>query len=75
VILQKLGGISTDRMLSIGDTPYDVEAAAKVRIRTIALLGGGFPEKKLTDAGAVAIFRGPSELLFRYSEWAVLVLK
>jgi hypothetical protein len=35
----------------------------------------GFPENQLTDAGAIAIFHGPSELLFRYSEWSGLVQK
>ena len=39
VILKKLDNIALDRMLAIGDTPYDVEAAAKANIRTIALLG------------------------------------
>jgi phosphoglycolate phosphatase-like HAD superfamily hydrolase len=75
VILKKLDNIALDRMLAIGDTPYDVEAAAKANIRTIALLGGGFPENELTSAGAVAVFRGQSELLFRYSECSSLVQK
>ena len=75
VILQKLNDVGPDRMLAIGDTPYDVEAAAKAHIRAIGLLSGGFHEKELADAGAIAIFRGPSELLFRYSEWAGLVQK
>jgi phosphoglycolate phosphatase-like HAD superfamily hydrolase len=73
VVLKKLKGIVPQRVLAIGDTPYDVEAAAKVNIRTIGLLGGGFPADELIEAGAVAIFRGPSELLFRYSEWSSLV--
>lgn len=73
VVLKKLKNIAPERMLAIGDTPYDAEAARKANIRTIGLLGGGFPESKLTDAGAIAIFRGPSELLFRYSDWSGLV--
>jgi haloacid dehalogenase-like hydrolase len=54
VVLKKLENIAPERMLAIGDTPYDAEAAAKANIRTIGLLGGGFPESELTDAGAIA---------------------
>jgi hypothetical protein len=42
-------------------------------IRTMALLGGGFPEKILMDAGAVAFFHGPAELMCRYEDWSHLV--
>jgi len=73
LVLRKLHGLDPSRVLAIGDTPYDVEAAAKVQIRTIALLCGGFSEKTLMAAGAVAVFRSPAELLFRYEDWCPLV--
>jgi HAD superfamily hydrolase (TIGR01509 family) len=45
----------------IGDTPYDVEAAARAGIRTIALrCGGHWSDGDL--AGAVAIFDDPADL-------------
>lgn len=66
VALQKLGSPSPDECIVIGDTPYDIEAAAKAGIRTIAVRCGGFPEETLR--GAVAIFDDPADLLLRYEE-------
>ena len=41
--------------IAIGDTPYDVEAAAKCKMRAIALRSGGFSEARLRDAGPIEI--------------------
>ena len=46
----------------IGDTPWDVEAAAKLDVSTIAVLTGGFSEAELRDAGAIAVFDSIQEL-------------
>ena len=59
-------GVRPEEALVIGDTPYDVIAASKCGIRTIALLSGGFPEAELREAGAVAIYRGTADLLAQY---------
>lgn len=64
--LRLLGHLSPDQAIAIGDTPYDIEAAKKIDLATIALLCGGFPEDDLRDAGAIAIFRDPAELLGHY---------
>ena len=40
----------------VGDTPWDVEAARKAGVDTIAVLTGGFSEQELREAGAVAVF-------------------
>jgi membrane protein len=50
----------------VGDTPYDVTAAKKAGLRTIALRCGGFDEGALREAGAVALFDDPADLLARY---------
>lgn len=52
----------------VGDTPYDAIAAAKANLKTIGLLCGGFPETSLKDAGCVAIYKDPADLLERYEE-------
>ena len=52
----------------IGDTPYDAEAAAKAGLRTIGLLCGGWSEDELRQAGCVAVFKDPADLLARYRE-------
>jgi phosphoglycolate phosphatase-like HAD superfamily hydrolase len=32
---QKLGNIASDRVIAVGDTRYDAEAAGKINVRTI----------------------------------------
>lgn len=64
--LRLLGHLAPDQAIAIGDTPYDIEAAKKIDLATIGLLCGGFPEDVLRDAGAIAIFRDPADLLDHY---------
>ena len=66
--LDQLGDVSADEAVVIGDTPYDAEAARKLRLRTIGVRCGGFPDHELLDAGAIAIYDGPEDLLARYHE-------
>jgi HAD superfamily hydrolase (TIGR01549 family) len=46
----------------IGDTPWDIRAAAAANVPTIAVLTGGFSEAELRDAGAVAVFEDIAQL-------------
>ena len=66
--VKKLSGVPTGTCLVIGDTPYDAEAAAKLGIKIIGVLCGGFQEADLRKAGAHAIYQGPADLLARYDE-------
>ena len=50
----------------IVDTPYDVQAAKKIELPTVAVLCGGFPEDELRASGAIAIYRDPADLLESY---------
>jgi membrane protein len=61
VAIGKLDGIDAAEAIVIGDTPYDIEAAAKAGMRAIAVRSGGFDDAAL--AGAVAIYDGAGELL------------
>jgi phosphoglycolate phosphatase-like HAD superfamily hydrolase len=60
--------VAPDEAVVVGDTPYDVIAAAKAGIRTIGLLSGGFSEDDLRQAGAVEIYDDVANLLERYNE-------
>jgi HAD superfamily hydrolase (TIGR01509 family) len=60
----KESGISSDHLVMIGDTPYDVEAAAKAKLRTIGFLSGGWTREALK--GAVETYDGPAGLLAHY---------
>ena len=64
--MQRLGDPSADKVLVVGDTPYDAEAAGKAGLRTIGVLCGGFSEESLRQAGCIAIYRDPADLLANY---------
>src|SRR5439155_22937315 len=63
VTLQKIG-YPPDEVVMIGDTPYDIEAAKKVGVSTIAFRCGGWSDSDL--AGAITIYNDPADLLAHY---------
>jgi len=64
--VQKLGNIASDRVMAVGDTRYDAEAAGKINVRTVGLLCGGGNRVELTEAGCIAIYKDPADLLEHY---------
>jgi len=58
--------VSPSEAIVVGDTPYDIQAAKKLEVPTVALLCGGFAEDELRASGAVAIFKNPADLLVNY---------
>ena len=64
--LDQLGNPKPDQVISIGDAPYDAEAACKASISPIGVLSGGFSETSLRTAGCIAIYRDLSDLLRHY---------
>jgi len=58
--------LDANEVLMIGDTAYDIEAASKVQVGTIAFRCGGWKDADL--AGALAIYDGPADLLAHYDE-------
>ena len=55
--------------IMIGDTPYDIEAARRAGVKTIAFRTGGWDDADL--AGALEIYDGPWELLQKLSSSAL----
>ena len=51
--MRKVGELSA---VMIGDSVWDVEAASRAGIKTIAVLTGGFSEAELRSAGAADVF-------------------
>ena len=49
--LERVGG-ERRRAVMVGDTPWDVKAAAAAGVQTLAVVTGGFSEQELRDAGA-----------------------
>ena len=66
VAVKKLGDIAPQRVIAIGDTRYDAEAAAKINVRSIGVLCGGGNHEELSEAGCIAIYKNPAELLEHY---------
>ena len=59
-------GVGPERCVMLGDTPYDVEAAARSRVRIIGLRCGGWGDEDLR--GAAAIYDDPASLLAGYDD-------
>ena len=64
--LKKVAPLAPDEVLVIGDTPYDVQAAAACGIGTVALRSGKFADSVLQEAGALAIYDDVAALLADY---------
>jgi HAD superfamily hydrolase (TIGR01509 family) len=65
--LEAVGG-SADDAVMVGDTPWDVEAARRVDVPTVAVLTGGFSVAELEDAGAARVFESVRELCERLDQ-------
>ncbi len=59
--LTKVGG-SADDAVMIGDTPWDVKAAERAGVGTLAVLTGGFAIEELTESGARDVFESVADL-------------
>ncbi|MFD7202967.1 HAD family hydrolase [Streptomyces sp. NPDC059893] len=47
----------------VGDTVWDMKAAARAGVRAVGVLCGGIPRRDLEEAGAEAVYDGPADLL------------
>lgn len=68
-VLRRLEGWSPRQMVVIGDTPYDAEAAGKAGIAVIGVLCGGWAEDDLRQAGCIAVYKDPADLLTHFDTW------
>ncbi len=66
--LGKLGDLDPSKAIVVGDSTWDAIAAGKAGIKSIGVLCGGFPAEELKDAGCIAIYANPADLLARYDE-------
>jgi len=59
-------GLAANELLMLGDTPYDIEAAEKAGVKTVAFRSGGWEDKDLSHA--IAIYDNTADLLAHYDE-------
>lgn len=69
--LKKLN-LTPDKVLALGDTPYDAQAAAKAGISTIGVTTGGWSEKELLQAGCIEVYQDVAELLQKFEQSAFM---
>lgn len=59
-------GLAASHALMLGDTPYDIQAAEKLGVGTIAFRCGGWSDADLK--GALRIYDGPADLLAGFEQ-------
>jgi len=62
IVRAALDKAGTENAVMVGDTRWDIEAAARAGVETICVLTGGWSEQELREAGAVAVFESVDEL-------------
>jgi HAD superfamily hydrolase (TIGR01509 family) len=62
VAMERLG-LGAEQTMVVGDTRWDIEAAAKLDVEVVCVLTGGSTRRDLADAGAVAVYEDVAELL------------
>lgn len=64
-------GLDPQRTVVVGDTVWDVESARKAGVPCIGVTCGGISATDLRDAGAIAVYDDPADLLARLDESAL----
>jgi HAD superfamily hydrolase (TIGR01509 family) len=67
-------GVDASRALAVGDSVWDVEAAAAARIPCLGIESGGFSRHELSEAGAMSVFRDVAQLLSQIEMSAIAQL-
>ena len=68
VIRAALEKARTDEAVMVGDSRWDIEAAANAGLETLCVITGGWSEQELRDHGAAAVFHSLVELCRRIDE-------
>ncbi|WP_030606304.1 HAD family hydrolase [Streptomyces sclerotialus] len=65
---RKLAGVTAEQAVFVGDSVWDMQAAARAGVPAVALLCGGIPRADLEEAGASEVYADPAELLDRLDD-------
>lgn len=68
LVLAALEKAETDEAVMVGDTRWDIEAAANAGVETICVITGGWSRQELLEAGAAAVFESVDELRERLGD-------
>jgi len=62
VALEKIGEPADSPSVVVGDSVFDVQAAANAGMPAVVVRSGGFGDDELREAGAIAIYDTPADL-------------
>ena len=51
-----------EQAVMVGDSPWDVQAASRAGVQTIAVMTGGFAKEELRHAGAIEVYESVAQL-------------
>lgn len=69
------GELDPSRTIVVGDTWWDMEAARRADLRAIAVLtGGAWTRQELLQAGAIAVYQDPAQLLAELASSPLMAL-
>ncbi|MEW2140840.1 HAD family hydrolase [Streptomyces sp. NPDC005409] len=64
----ELAQVPPERAVFVGDSVWDMKAAARAGVTGVGLLCGGIPRADLEEAGAAAVYADPADLLARLGD-------
>ncbi len=67
VAMKKLG-LPPEKVLALGDTPYDAEAAGKAGVWTVGVESGGWSREDLFEAGCIEVWKDVADLLAHFDQ-------
>src|SRR4051812_45352553 len=70
VAAQRLN-VSPDQAVIVGDSPWDLLAAQRMKALGVGLLSGGYAESELERAGAYRVYQDPSDLVAHIEELGI----
>lgn len=60
--------VGPEEALALGDTPWDIEAAKKAGVATVAVQSGGWKREELEAAGALAVYVDVADILRNFAQ-------
>ena len=71
ILAVALDRVSGERAIVVGDTPYDVEAAARIGLACVAVLTGGYRSGRARGGGGALVVEAAADLVGH--EWDPLL--
>ncbi|GAA2612635.1 HAD family hydrolase [Streptomyces axinellae] len=67
---RELAGAAKEQTVFVGDSVWDMRAAARAGVTPVGVRSGGIPPERLREAGAQEVYADPADLLARLDESA-----